>query len=401
MSSRIAETKVAFVTNFCTHYTRGFFEQLACRCDVDYYFYSAGDEWYWEGKLGTVRSGGFRSRCLRGFALGHTRIAPTLPFYLLAKHYDVFVKCINGKFALPITYLAARLKRKPFVLRTELWTDLDTPLQKMAAPLVRHIYRHADSVIAYGEHVKRYLVSKNVPPSRIFVVRPVVDSRMYNRTVSEQEKMALRDELQIGLGKKVVLYLGRLVTSKGCVYLVDAFASLRRDDAVLVVAGDGPERASLEALVNKHRLTDVVRFVGHVPQEMTLKYYAIAYVQALPSITTNAGKEPWALVVNEAFNQGVPVIASDAVGAAAGGLVQDGINGFVVPEQDSKSLAQALQRILDDEHLRAQMGAHASAEIASWTYERMADVFTDAIRYAMRLVPAGVQSSKKLSEDVK
>ena len=392
-SSQMADKKVAYVTNFCTHYMRGLLEQLARRFDVDYYFYSPGDEWYWEQKLGVVRDGEFHSTYLPGIALGHTRIAPTLPFHLLAKHYDVYVKCINGKFAIPVTYLAARLKGKPFVLRVEVWTDLQTPFHKLVSPLVRYLYRHADSVIAYGEHVKRYLVSKDVPSDRIFVALPVVDNRMYSRPISDCEKAALREELKIGPDQKVVLYLGRLVTSKGCDDLVEAFSSLRRNDAVLVLAGDGAERPKLEALVSQHKLNDVVRFAGHVTQEVTPRYYAIAYVQVLPSISTAFGKEPWALVVNEAFNQGVPVIASDAVGAAAGGLVQDGINGFIVPEKDTVSLARALQCILDDEQLRTEMGSHASAEIANWTYERMAGVFADAIRYAMRLTPASGSSS--------
>jgi glycosyltransferase involved in cell wall biosynthesis len=173
------------------------------------------------------------------------------------------------------------------------------------------------------------------------------------------------------------------VTSKGCKYLVEAFASLQRNDAVLVLVGDGPERANIEAMVTRYNLTDSVRFVGHIAQELTPKYYGVAYVQVLPSITTEAGKEPWALVVNEAFNQGVPVIASDAVGAAAGGLVQEGVNGFVVPERDSLSLAKAIRVILDDERLRERLSAHASAEIAGWTHRRMANVFVDAIQYAM------------------
>jgi hypothetical protein len=78
-----------------------------------------------------------------------------------------------------------------------------------------------------------------------------------------------------------------------------------------------------------------VRFAGYVPSRETRPYYALADLFVLPSITTASFKEPWGLVVNEAFNQGVPVIASDAVGAAAGGLVQSGVNGLIVPERDS------------------------------------------------------------------
>jgi glycosyltransferase involved in cell wall biosynthesis len=87
------------------------------------------------------------------------------------------------------------------------------------------------------------------------------------------------------------------------------------------------------------------------------------------------------LVVNEAFNQGVPVIATDAVGAAAGGLVQDGINGFVVPERDSVALAKALRRILDNPDLRERFSQNARQIIAGWDNERMVMGFRQAIEY--------------------
>ncbi len=149
------DLKIAFVTNFCTHYTAGFFAELARLVDTDFYFYSDGNEAYWEHRSGIVQNGSFRFRYLPGFMLGQTRVAPTLPLHLLARHYDVYVKCINGKFALPLTYAIARLRRKPFILRTGVWADLSTGMHRQLAPLVLHLYRHADAIVTYGEHVKR------------------------------------------------------------------------------------------------------------------------------------------------------------------------------------------------------------------------------------------------------
>ena len=82
------------------------------------------------------------------------------------------------------------------------------------------------------------------------------------------------------------------------------------------------------------------------------------------------GKEPWGLVVNEAMNQGVPVVVTEAVGAAAGGLVQSGRNGFVVPERNSAALAQAIERILTDAKLRKEMSQNSRQIIAGWDNER-------------------------------
>ncbi len=81
------------------------------------------------------------------------------------------------------------------------------------------------------------------------------------------------------------------------------------------------------------------------------------------------------------MNQGVPVVATDAVGAAAGGLVQDGVNGFVVPEQDSQALARALQRVLDESDLRDHLSQNARRIITGWDNDQMVKGFREAIAY--------------------
>jgi glycosyltransferase involved in cell wall biosynthesis len=373
-------SRIAFVTNICPHYRVKTFEILAHYHDLDYYFFSAGDEWYWQQQHG-VQAGNFHYEYLPGIRLGQTRVTPTLPWRLWRRRYDAYIKCINGRFALPNTYLIARLKRKPFILWTGIWARLQTPFHRLAWPLTRHIYRHADAIVVYGEHVKRYLVSEGVSGERVFVAAHAVDNEAYRRPVSEEDRAALRQQLGIAGGEKVVLFLGRLEEIKGLPYLLDAFASLHREDALLVLAGTGAEKERLERLSFEKGIADRVRFSGYIPQEKTLPYYAIAWVYVLPSITVPSGKELWGLVVNEAFNQGVPVIATDAVGAASGGLVQDGVSGFVVPERDSPALAQALQRILDDTNLREQLSRNARQMISSWANERMALGFRQAIEY--------------------
>jgi len=72
------DDRLAFVTNICAHYRVKTFETLARYRDVDYYFFSVGDEWYWQQQQG-VRAGGFHYEYLPGFRVGRTRITPTLP----------------------------------------------------------------------------------------------------------------------------------------------------------------------------------------------------------------------------------------------------------------------------------------------------------------------------------
>lgn len=77
-------------------------------------------------------------------------------------------------------------------------------------------------------------------------------------------------------------------------------------------------------------------------------------------------------------------MATAAVGAAAGGLVQSGVNGFVVPERDSAALAQALKHILTDAELRVRMSQNARRTIAGWDNDRMVKGFQEAIEYAVK-----------------
>lgn len=379
-SPRVTKKKVAFVQSFANHYTSRTFELLAAQFDAHFYFFSRGREWYWMKQHG-VETGNFPHEYLPGFQLGRIRIVPTLPLKLLLSDFDVCVKCLNGRFALPVTYLVTRLRRRPFVLWTEVWQRLQTPFHRFAFPLTRYIYRHADAIVVCGTHVKRYLISEGVPAERIFIGNYAVDNESFSSLVPDEDKNMLRRQLGVEPETKIVLYLGRLTVDKGLAYLIEAFASLARNDAVLVLAGDGDAKAELEKLVEHRGIRGRVRFPGYVSQKDTLRYYAVSWVYVLPSITTARFKEPWGVVVNEAFNQGVPVIATDAVGAAAGGLVEDEVNGFIVPERNNEALAGALARLLDDSELRRRMSRNASEKILLYTQERWADGFCQAITY--------------------
>jgi glycosyltransferase involved in cell wall biosynthesis len=93
------------------------------------------------------------------------------------------------------------------------------------------------------------------------------------------------------------------------------------------------------------------------------------------------------LVVNEAMNAGLPVIATDAVGAAAGGLVVDGETGVIVPEKNADRLARAFDELAADEPKRRRMGKQAGEHVRAWHYGAAADAFEDALAAALGRVP--------------
>ena len=83
--------------------------------------------------------------------------------------------------------------------------------------------------------------------------------------------------------------------------------------------------------------------------------------------------------MNEAMNRQLPVIVSDAVGAAAGGLVRDGRNGLVVPAGDPAALASAIRRLAEDPALRERLGQTGAKDVRAYSHEAWAGGFSRAL----------------------
>jgi glycosyltransferase involved in cell wall biosynthesis len=79
------------------------------------------------------------------------------------------------------------------------------------------------------------------------------------------------------------------------------------------------------------------------------------------------------------MNRHLPAIVTDAVGAAAGGLVRDGRNGLVVPAGDSAALAGALCRLTDDDQLRKRLGTAAASDVRAYSHDAWAQGFSRAL----------------------
>ena len=125
-----------------------------------------------------------------------------------------------------------------------------------------------------------------------------------------------------------------------------------------------------------------MRFIGALSAAELRNFYALADVVVLPSIPTRNFLEPWGLVINEAMNQRVAVITSDAVGAAAGGLVRDLETGLVTMAGDSVALSRALVRLQSDSELRSRIAARAADEVTNYSPERWAEQVALALELA-------------------
>jgi len=275
--------------------------------------------------------------------------------------YRAVVVGTGGRIALPTAWRAARRAGVPFIFWAALWRTPRSAAHLAALPLMRRIYRDAAAVVTYGEHVSAYV--RRHGATRVFVAPQAVDNEFWGAPVPARERHAF-----------AALFVGRPAREKGLAVALQAWAQAGLKGTFTVVGDHSP-------------LPDEVVGVGSLQPAQLRNFYGASDVLLVPSIATRRFIEPWGMVVNEAMNQGTAIIASDAVGAAAGGLVRDGRNGVVVAAGDPAALAQALRSLAADRARCAQLGATGLSDVRAYTFDAWASAFVEALKLSVSPAP--------------
>ena len=357
---------IAILTTYLSDYRLPLYRLLAQRHDAEVLCYGGGERYApaWFADLDAqLAAADFPARRLHGRGEALT----------LGRRYDAVIAPFAGGALLPAAYAGAHRFGTPFVFWASIWHQPRSVAHALALPVTRRIFRHSEAVLAYGEHVRRFVASIRGRDSDVFVAPQSVEPELFRRAVSAEEVRAFRAAHGLGDGA-LVLYAGRLVAEKGVEVIARAWPEVGAK-ATLVVVGDGPLAGRVAALPR-------ARLLGPLPRPQLPAAYAASAVALLPSIPTPRFKEPWGLVCNEAFEQARPMIATTAVGAVAGGLVRDGETGLVVAPGNPAALARAIYLVLEDGPLRERLGATAYGAVQPYTYEAMADAFDRALAVA-------------------
>ncbi len=245
--------------------------------------------------------------------------------------------------------------------------------------LVAAAARRADAVIADSQASKRDIVRLlGIPSPRVHVVYLAADEKF--RPVRDEALLgAVRR--RYGLSDRYILYLGGFDCRKNVATLLRAFARLRRPaDLKLAIAGRLPERDTPffpdpRRLAKELGIEEWVAFIGWVAEEDKPALYSGAVAFVFPSLYEGFGLPPL-----EAMACGAPVIASDR--ASLPEVVGQG--GLLVDPTDVDGLAAAMERLLTDEGLRAELGERALVQAAKFRWEKTARETLAVYRKAIR-----------------
>ncbi len=207
------------------------------------------------------------------------------------------------------------------------------------------VFRVADRIIAVSDYIRDRVVEAGAPAEKVVRHRIGVDTGHFSPGDGAREPAT-------------ILFVGRLVPKKGLAHLLRAMALVRRSvpEASLVIAGDGPLRADMEA--EAERVGAAARFLGVQTPTQVRDLMRRARLFAAPSVVAGDGNaEGLPMTIVEAQACGLPVVGFPSGGSAEG--VLEGVTGYMVPPGDEEALAQRLAELLADPARLSEMSRAA------------------------------------------
>lgn len=255
------------------------------------------------------------------------------------------VSVVHAHNLAPLVYggIGARLGlRRPAVVYSE-HNQIYSATKATRRKFIFYV-RLADHVVAVSEDLQRTLESKVHPSGPIRVIHNGIDGTRF----AVSDGVEVRREL--GMGDDEILVGSGVVLSeqKGIPYLLEAARRVvsRQPRVRFAIAGDGPLREQLEATARRLDLADRFRFLGY--RSDMPRVIAALDVYVLPSLW-----EGLPLALLEAMAMGKPIVATSVGGNPE--IVENGINGYVVPPRDVHALEHALIRICADDSFRRRV----------------------------------------------
>lgn len=355
--------RVLFLTNYPSPYRVRFFDELGKRMNVTVLFADRIEDkkhrnadWY------VPSAGSFQTVQLKKtFAVKSNSLCLEVTKWL-KQPFDHIVVCGYSNPTVIWAMAWMRLHRIPF------WMEVDGGLIRQEGKakylLKKSLVRMANKWLSSGACTTKYLVHYGAREDCVsaYPFTSLSEGELLSNAVTPEEKAALRAVLNFP-EKHIVLAIGQFIHRKGFDVLLKAAASLGEDVGIYIIGGVPTE----EYLKLRDELCQGnIHFLGFQSKERLALCYKAADLFVLPT-----REDIWGLVINEAMAYGLPVITTDRC-VAGMELVEDGVNGYIVPVGDVAALAEKIRLVFDSDY--EKMGAASLEKIRPYTIENMAKV---------------------------
>ena len=284
-----------------------------------------------------------------------------------------------------IVFLVCFFRKIPVILRSEMPMSQEFKKNKIKLFFKKivfkmFLFRKISAFLVIGKENYNFYLYYGVPADKIFFAPYSVDNNRFNEQFNTYRngKEQIKKDLGYNRYKRIILFVGKLISKKNPIDLVKAFHLINNEDVALILVGEGKYRLDIERYIKENFLKNVF-IAGFVNQLELWKYYIISDLFVLPSGTG----ETWGLVVNEAMNFKLPVIVSDTAGCAID-LVIDDVNGYKFREGDIKDLSEKISLILSNENKIKKMGEESLKIINKYSYEETIRGFMRSIDFIFR-----------------
>lgn len=354
--------KVLFLTNYASPYRVQFFDELGLKTELTVLFSDRrenqkhrSNSWFEDG------SGNFKWVQLEKQRIniqGRALCADVVDW--LKKPWDEIVLCGYSSPTVMLAMLYLRRKKIPF------WLEVDGGLiredSRLQYRLKKMLVGAASGWLSTGKATTDYLVHYGARRESVreYPFSSLWEADILKEPVSRERKLEFRREL--GMEEdKVILSIGQFIHRKGFDVLMKAAAQLAPDTGIYIVGGEPTE--DYLNLCRELGLKNI-HFEGFKKKETLVKYYQAADLFVLPT-----REDIWGLVINEAMAYGLPVVTTDRCVAGLE-LVEDGVNGYLVPVDDPDALRGRLTEVLASDG--EKMGSASLEKIRDYTIENMA-----------------------------
>ncbi len=354
--------KVLFITNLASPYRVRFFDELGKNAGVTVVYTDRAEEhkdrekaWF-EGSHGNFREVQLKKQ--------KAKVCFDVIDYL-KQPFDDIILCgySTPTFMLAIAYMKAN--KIPFCLEAD--GGLVREESRLKYKFKRSLVSAATTWLSSGRETTKFFCHYGAKEEQVYEYpfSSLTAADILAEVPSQEEKAALRRELGV-TEPHMVLSVGQFIPRKGFDILIEAAKGLPKEVGIYIVGGEPTE--DYLRMQKEWGLTQV-HFVGFQKKEELARYYRAADLFCLPT-----REDIWGLVINEAMAYGLPVITTDKCVAGVE-FIENGINGHIVPVEDSAALAEKIAAVLASDPRK--MGHAALETIRPYTIETMAKTHLD------------------------